>query len=53
MDGQDHAKCGVRPFHLLAQQGEGDVVHAGATVALGDGQTQEALRAHLLEDVRS
>ena len=36
VDAEDDPEGGVRSLHLLAQQGEGDVVHSGAAVALRD-----------------
>ena len=48
MHREDDAERGVGALHLLAQQREGDVVHAGPAVSLGDRQAQQALGAHLL-----
>ena len=48
VDAEDDAERGVRSLHLLAQQGEGDVVHPRAAVLLRDRQTQEARGSHLL-----
>ena len=48
VDREDDPECGVGALHLLAQQGEGDVVHAGPAVLLGDRQAEESLSAHLL-----
>jgi len=48
VDRQDDPEGRVGALHLLAQQGEGDVVHARAAVVLRDRQAQEALGAHLL-----
>ena len=48
MDGEDDAEGGVGALHLLAQQGEGDVVHPRPAVLLGNRQAQEPLGAHLL-----
>jgi len=48
VDRQDYAEGGVGALHLLAQQGEGDVVHPGSAMALGDRQAQEAGSSHLL-----
>ena len=44
---EDHAEGRVGALHLLAQQREGDVVHPGPPVALGDRQAQQAGRSHL------
>ena len=48
VDAEDDPEGGVGSLHLLAQQGEGDVVHSGAAVALRDRQAEKALGAHLL-----
>ena len=48
VDAEDDPEGGVGSLHLLAQQREGDVVHPGAAVALGDRQAKQPRRAHLL-----
>jgi hypothetical protein len=51
VDALDDAECGVGPLQLFAQQGEADVVHAGAAVGLRDRRAKEALLAHPIEDL--
>ena len=50
VDREDDPEGGVGALHLLAQQREGDVVHAGPAVLLGDRQAEQAGGAHLLVD---
>ena len=49
VDALDDPERGVGPLELLAQQGEADVVHARAAVALRDRRAQEPELAHLRE----
>ena len=51
VDALDDAEGRVGPLQLLAQQREADVVHAGAAVRLRDRRPEEALLAHLGEEL--
>src|SRR6266545_78829 len=51
VDALHDAESRVRPLELLAQDGEADVVHAGAAVAVGNRGAQEAQLAHPGEDL--
>ncbi len=51
MDALDDTERRVGTLQLLAQQGEADVVHPAAAVRLGDRRPQEALLAHLREEL--
>ena len=49
MDAHDDAQKGVDVLELFAGQGERDVVEPRAAVSLGNGQSENAELAHLVE----